>query len=244
MFHKFLYRALPLLICSQLFNPLVSDTIFVTSTDGSFADGSLSNAILAANDGDVIDCSPIAGETIALTTPLPAIGHTFTSPTSSLTILGEGVTIDGGDTHAIFSLAYGSADISGFTIQNGLSQGGSGGSGYTGGGGGTGGGGALYVHADTTMTISTMNLTDNQAIGGAGGAGNSTGGSGGGGGGFGGGRGGIAISTGTSAGSGGGGGGNNGGTGGGRDGGVGIPNSFTNFAGAGGGGEVPGFIGA
>ena len=38
----------------------------------------------------------------------------------------------------------------------------------TGGGGGTAGGGALYIHSGTTMTISTISLNNNQAIGGAG----------------------------------------------------------------------------
>ncbi len=241
MFHSVLHTGLLLFICCHI--PLPSATILVTTTD-SYSDGSLPSAILAANDGDIIDCSPIAGETIFLSPAMPAIGHNFTSSSSSITIQGAGVILDGGGNRSAFSLAYGRASINGFTIQNGLSAGGEGGFGFTGGGGGTGGGGALYVHAGTIMTISTMALIDNQAVGGAGGAGNSTGGSGGGGGGFGGGHGGFAIATGSGAGSGGGGGGNNGGASGGRDGGIGIPNSFSNFAGAGGGGEVPGTTGA
>lgn len=244
MLHKFLQKRCVFFICSQLllFSDLFPVTIEVTSTDSAYDTvGSLGAAILAAVDGTtVIDCSPIAGQTIDIGRLFPVIGGNFTLPTSSITILGSGVTIDGGGSHAVFSLAQGSATISNLTIQNGLSQGGNGGLGLTGGGGGTGGGGALYILSGTTMTISAVSLMSNQAIGGAGGESNSTGGSGGGGGGFGGGAGGRAIATGASTGSAGGGGGNNGGVGGGRDGGAGSPNTFSNYAGAGGGGETPG----
>jgi uncharacterized protein with beta-barrel porin domain len=214
-----------------LSGPLSADIIQVTNNDGGLADGSLNAALQLAGAGDIIDCSPIAGQTINVSAVLPALGP-------SLTIVGSGVTIDGGSSLPVFSLAQGSATITDFNIQNGLSQGGNGGSGLTGGGGGTGGGGALYIHSGTTMTISALSLNNNQAIGGAGGAGNLTGGSGGGGGGFHGGSGGTAINTGASAGSGGGGGGNSGGAHGGILG-AGSPNAFPNFAGGGGGGEIP-----
>ena len=222
-------------------NPLFSATIPVTNTDTSYeTPGSLGAAIYLAEDGDIIDCALIAGQTIAFTErPLPAIGMNFTSSTSSLTILGSGVTIDGGSAVTVFSLALGSATIIDFTIQNGLSKGGNGGFGLTGGGGGTGGGGALYIHSGSTVTISGMSLNNNQAIGGSGGDGNASGGSGGGGGGYGGGTGGFAAATGSTAGSGAGGGGNSGGASGGRDGGNGSPNTFSNLAGAGGGGARP-----
>ncbi len=245
MFHKFSNRFPAFLICSHFLvpigNPLFSVTIPVTSTDSSYGTpGSLGAALYSAEDGDVIDCSPIAGQMISLTgNPLPPIGINFTSSTSSLTILGSGVTIDGGGAVTVFSFPLGSATITDFTIQNGLSKGGGGGSGLNGGGGGTGGGGALYVHSGATMTISATSLNNNQAIGGNGGAGNPSGGAGGGGGGYGGGAGGHAADSGSGAGSGGGGGGNSGGASGGRDGGAGSPNTFSNLAGAGGGGERP-----
>ena len=143
--------------CLILFQRVHADIIEVTNNDGGLADGTLNAALQQAGDGDIIDCSPIAGQTISLSTHLPAI-------VPSLTILGSGVTIDGGSTFPVFSLAQGSATITDFIIQNGLSQGGAGGSGLTGGGGGTGGGGALYVHSGTTMTISTISLTNNQAV--------------------------------------------------------------------------------
>jgi hypothetical protein len=229
MFQKFSKRGAALFIWIQsLFaigNPLFSVTIPVTSTDSFYGtSGTLGAALYSAEDGDVIDCSPIAGQMISfIGNPLPAIGINFTSSTSSLTILGSGVIIDGGSAVTVFSLAQGSATITDFTIQNGLSTGGGGGLGITGGGGGTGGGGALYVHSGTTMIISAISLNNNQAIGGHGGAGDSSGGSGAGGGGYGGGAGGFATTAGSTAGSGGGGGGNSGGTAGGRDGGLDRP---------------------
>jgi uncharacterized protein with beta-barrel porin domain len=240
-----------LLLLSFVFSsPLLATTYPVTSTDGGSNDpGSLGVAIQMAGDGDTIDCSPIAGQTIFVSSQrISAMGFNLTSPTSSFTILGSGVIIDGGGTFPAFSLGQGSVIISDLTVQNCLSKGGSGapaggGAALTGGGGGTGGGGALYVHAGTTLIISAVSLINNQAIGGAGGNG-TTGGSGGGGGGYGGGAGGFALNTGVNAGSGGGGGGNNGGTSGGRDGGVASPNTFSNLAGAGGGGERPGVTGA
>jgi hypothetical protein len=82
-------------------NPLFCDTILVTNTNSGFGPGSLGAALFEAGDGSIIDCSPIAGQTISISTPLPAIGFNFTSPTSSLMILGSGVTIDGGATHSI-----------------------------------------------------------------------------------------------------------------------------------------------
>ena len=132
---------------------LLATVIQVTNNAGDSSDGSLGAAILQAGDGDIIDRSPIAGQTIGIGLQFPAMGNNLTSPTATLTILGSGVTIDGGGSRPAFSLANGSAIITDFIIQNGLSQGGQGGSGKTGGGGGTGGGGALYIHSGTTMTI-------------------------------------------------------------------------------------------
>ena len=258
MFRKFPKRLPTFLIASRLLfcviimnlfpSLLHAVTIEVTSTDdGPGSINSLYSALSIAQDGDIIDCSPIAGQTIFVSSALPAIRFNSTSPNPTLTILGSGVTIDGGSVtdissaRPVFSLGQGCAIISDFTIQNTVSQGSAGGAGEHGGGGGTGGGGALYVHSGTTMTISTLTLNNNQAIGGTGGDGASSGGGGGGGGGFGGGHGGNGNRT-THIGSGGGGGGNNGGTNGGNAGSVGSLNSFPNLAGAGGGGELPNII--
>lgn len=219
-------------------NLLHATTIQVTNNAGDETDGSLNAAIVLAQNGDTIDCSPIAGQTISLSRALPAIGHGSESSTPTLTILGNNIVIDGGNSHPAFCLGQGSVTISDVTIQNGLSKGGNGGSGQTGGGGGTGGGGALYVHSGTTMTISSVDMNNNQAVGGNGGTANLVGGSGGGAGGFGGGNGGVGHVV-SGSGGGGGGGGSNGGVTGGTCRGVGVPNTFTNYGGAGGGGGKP-----
>lgn len=212
--------------------------IYVTNNSGDYGiPGSLGDALLNSVDGCIIDCSPISGQTIDLSKPMPAIGRSHTTPAiGSLTLLGSGVTIDGGG----FSIAQGSdISITNFIIKNGTSRGGHGGPGNAGGGGGTGGGGALYVHSGTTVSISAISFSGNQAIGGDGGYGvHGVGGGGGGGGGFGGGSAGSAAQVlYASSGASGGGGGNNGGAIGGvaTNGGAGSPNTFTNFAGAGGG---------
>lgn len=167
---------------------LQAATVSVTSTANTNTTGTLPYALLNANNGDTIDLTPIAGQTILLNSPLPAI-------TKSYTIQGAGSIIDGASTYQGLSVAFGSPIIQNLTIQNAVSQGGNGGSAQCGGGGGVGGGGALYVHTGNTVTINTMSLNNNQAIGGAGGngifLGSNSDQSGGGGGGFGGGDGGT-----------------------------------------------------
>src|ERR1700733_9923018 len=124
MFCKFSKRFSAFFIWSQILfaigNPLFSVTIPVTSTDSFYGNpGTLGAALYSAEDGDVIDCSPIAGQMISfIGAPLPAIGINFTSSTSSLTILGRGVIIDGGSAVTVFSLAQGSVAMTDFTIQN------------------------------------------------------------------------------------------------------------------------------
>lgn len=168
--------------------------------------GTLPYWLLNANSGDIIDCSSIAGQSISLTSSLPAI-------TQNLTINGAGITINGVNSYQAFQVASGNVTIDNVKIKNAISKGGDGGDGYSGGGGGVGGGGALYVHGGTSVTLSASSLTNNTAQGGNGGSADSNGNAGGGGGGgFGGGNGGdcmFLVSTG-----GGGGGHSNGGNGG------------------------------
>lgn len=207
-----------------------------TSNDASLV-GTLPYWLINASDGDTIDCSVIAGQSITLTTSLPAI-------TKSYTINGAGITINGANTYQAFQAASGTTIINNVNVQNALSQGGKGGDGYSGGGGAVGGGGALYIHGGASLTLRASNLLNNVAKGGDGGAATNIGNAGaGGGGGFGGGVGGDCvnlISTG-----GGGGGHSNGGSGGSqlsKNGGNGI------YFGGGGGGAginsvVPGGVG-
>ncbi|MEI8365809.1 MAG: autotransporter domain-containing protein [Parachlamydiaceae bacterium] len=179
----------------------------VTSASDSNNSGTLTYAIINAQNSDTIDCSAINGQTVVLNRSLPAL-------TQSVNILGSGITINGQNLWQAFSVAQGTVSINDVTVTNAISKGGDGGgAGYGGGGGGVGGGGAIYIQSGASLVLSTSALVNNQAIGGNGGSSTSgTGTSGGGGGGFGGGNGGSSPD-GTPA-SGGGGGHSNGGPGG------------------------------
>lgn len=177
-----------------------AETRVVNSTSNdAITVGTLPYWILNANDGDVIDCDLIAGETLYLTSSLPAI-------TKSYSINGAGITIDGDNFYQAFQIASGNVVINDVNIIQAMSKGGDGGSGYSGGGGGVGGGGALYVHGGTSVILNASNLTNNIAQGGNGGDATFNGNAGaGGGGGFGGGTGGNSVNPGASTGGGGGG---------------------------------------
>jgi hypothetical protein len=110
----------------------------VTSTSNDpVTVGTLPYWLLNAGDGDIIDCSSVAGQTITLTSSLPAI-------TKSYTINGAGIIIDGAGSYQAFQVASGTVGISNVTVQNALSKGGDGGDGYSGGGGAVGVG-ALFT---------------------------------------------------------------------------------------------------
>lgn len=214
-------------------NPAWAVTRIVNSTSNDANTvGTLPYWLLNASDGDIIDCTPIAGQTITLTSSLPAV-------TSSYVVNGAGITINGDNTYQAFQVASGAVSFNNINIQNALSKGGNGGSGYSGAGGGVGGGGALYLHSGTTVTLSTSHLLNNIARGGDGGSADNIGnGGGGGGGGFGGGDGGSSImivSTG-----GGGGGHSNGGRGGSNNAVNGSDGIY--FGGGGGGAGINSFI--
>ena len=221
--------------------PLSPVTYSVTTTSNDpLNTHSLPYALINAIGGDTIDCTPIAGQTITLTSSLPAAGGS-SDPYSKtpLLIKGAGVTLDGSSNlYQAFSVTQGNVVIQNFTVQNTISKGGDGGVGLTGGGGGTGGGGALYVHKGATVTLNATPLLNNKAQGGDGGDGISTYlGSGGGGGGFGGGNGGSVVMSGTgSNSSGGGGGGNSNGGNGGDESSVGADGVY--WGGGGGGGST------
>lgn len=180
--------------------------VVVSTSNDPNTSGTLPYWLLNADSGDTIDCGAIAGQQITLTTALPAI-------TKSYTIDGAGITIDGAGTNQAFQVASGTVAINTITVQNALSKGGEGGSGYSGGGGAVGGGGALYIHGGTSVTLTASSLINNSAQGGNGGSANDNGNAGGGGGGgFGGGNGGSSLINVTTGG--GGGGHSNGGNGG------------------------------
>ncbi|MGL5134640.1 MAG: Calx-beta domain-containing protein, partial [Planktothrix sp.] len=100
----------------------------------------------------------------------------------SLSIIGNGNTIDAGNNSQIFRIVNGTIVLSDLTLQNGRAIGGDG---ITGGGGGLGAGGALYLEGGN-VTVENITFNNNQAIGGnspngaGGGGGSGNGGNGGG----------------------------------------------------------------
>lgn len=209
--------------CNLIFSSLTLMTIFATDfalgidvsttadngSDSSPTAGSLRAAIIQVNTVgtgvQTIDCTPIAGGTINLAAPLPAIALSTSSDTVTIQNSGATVTVNGGGSKPIFSIAQGDISVANLSLQNGFSKGGDGGDGIVPGGGGAGGGGALYVHHTGSVTLSSVAFSNNMAQGGNGGSYNGAGGAGGGGGGYGGGNGGSAtVAVGRSGGGGGG----------------------------------------
>ena len=88
-----------------------------TSNDANII-GTLPYWLLNADDGDVIDCNAIAGQSITLTSSLPAI-------TKSYTINGAGIAINGDNVYQAFQVASGTVVINNVSVQNSLSKGGS-----------------------------------------------------------------------------------------------------------------------
>ncbi len=177
----------------------------------------LRNAISSANAGGDSAIN-ITGD-ITLTQSLPMI-------TTSVTVAGNGHTIDADDKGRVFFIQAGTATISDVTVNNARAQGGNGGGAGSaaGGGGGLGAGAAIFVDSTADASLSNVTLGDAAALGGSGGTG-TNGVSGGGGGGLGGDGGAAAYG-------GGGGGGGYEGTGG--------NTSSNDFGGGGGGGEFGG----
>ncbi len=231
-----------------------------SASDGSGTTGSLRYCLtqMLTTSTDASDTVTFnAGlANITLTTgALPILSNAqMAGANKSITITGNGNTIDGNSTNQAFFISSSSASsltaaptgtitvsITGLTLQNCKSTGGSStNAGTTGGGGALGGGGAIFVSDSGALTISNVTLSTNSAVGGTGATGSSTVGGGSGGGGFGGGTGGRASTTALSSGGGGGGfrssGGNTSAVGGGNAGGGGNLFGGSGFA-AGGSGQ-------
>ncbi len=108
---------------------------------------------------------------ITLTSALPLIGNTGENRT--LTIIGNGFTIDGQGTNRIFFVNSGTVTIQNTTLMNGNATGGRGGNtdirGGGAGGGGMGAGGAVFVRSGSSLVLDGVAMTGNSAVGGAGG---------------------------------------------------------------------------
>ena len=183
----------------------------------------LRNAIFASNGGGDSNINVTAN--ITLTQSLPMI-------TASVTVTGNGNTIDANNAGRAFFVQGGTAAISNLTINNAVANGGAGGSGGGGGGGGLGAGAAVFVNSGAAASLTNVTVGNASATGGAGGTGNASGGGGGGGG--------LGGAGGTASGGGGAGGGGYAGTGGasatGANGGGGGAGEFSTGGSASGGG--------
>lgn len=145
------------------------------SSSGTGTSGNLSYCLTQATNGDAIDLSSIANQTISLSSSLPQISQ-------SISIAGSNVTIDGNSNHQGFVVTSGNVSIQNLTIQNAQSLGGSGGNingTFAGGGGGAGAGagGGIFIGPGTSVVLETLSLTSNTAQGGVGGSGLTSGGS-------------------------------------------------------------------
>ena len=158
----------------------------VPSTDFTVTNETELNDVLAgidqggahavANTAYTITLAPANG-TFALTSDLDAINL---AAGSSLTIVGNGSTVDGqGDQRGFFVL-QGDVTLQNMTIANAVAQGGAGGSGSFAGGGGAGLGGGLFVAGANIVngvqittggnaTLDNVAFINDKALGGAGG---------------------------------------------------------------------------
>ena len=98
-----IFKTVDLLVLLVASSCVTAATRAVTSTSNDPVTlGTLPFWLLNAGDGDIIDCSSIAGQTITLTASLPAI-------TKSYTIEGAGITIDGAGSYQAFQVASGTS---------------------------------------------------------------------------------------------------------------------------------------
>ncbi len=104
----------------------------------------------------------------ALAAPADLFGINLHS-SASLTIDGQGHTLNGAGAYRGFFAYAGSVTIQNLAIDNALARGGNGGGGYFAGGGGAGLGGGLFVGTGAQVTLSGVTFSGDQAQGGNGG---------------------------------------------------------------------------
>lgn len=137
-------------------------SLSVTSANDSGV-GTLRQALADVCPGGTISLAPIAGQTIALSPG--ATGYNFGGRlyiAGDVTILGAGVTVNGGGNTRIFFIQGGTVTLQNLTLAGGL---GLGGSSQTG-GSAAGMGGAIFQNSGN-LTLSGVTLNNNAAIGGA-----------------------------------------------------------------------------
>jgi len=111
-----------------------------------------------------------AGDTIEITADF-YLGQTLPSLNHSVTIKGNGHTLNGADTYRGFTVYGGNVVIQDLTLRDMLAKGGSGGTDAKGGagGGGLGAGGALFIRSGAQVTLADVSFLSNIASGGNGG---------------------------------------------------------------------------
>ncbi len=127
--------------------------------------GSASDLVSALT---TVDNNPSTSYTINLTSDVTLTGATTLpaiTSSSTVTVTGNGHTLDGSNVQRGLLVYSGTVSVSNLTIQNAVAQGGNGGAG---GGGGMGAGGALFVANGANVTVSNVTLSNNQANGGSG----------------------------------------------------------------------------
>jgi autotransporter-associated beta strand protein len=162
---------------------LPSTVVYTVTTEAQLQaaiENANANAAGVANYQIVIG-SAGAPATINLTSDLPLIAL---AGGSTLTIDGNGSTIDGQGTYRGLFADSGSTTVDNLNIDDTKAQGGAGGSAGGGaGGGGAGLGGGLFVGGGASVDLNNVNFANTSAVGGAGGLGGVSGGGAGGGGG-------------------------------------------------------------
>src|ERR1700746_3617410 len=118
----------------------------------------LRSAIFAANSGGDSNINVTAN--ITLTQSLPMI-------TGSVTVTGNGNTLDANNAGRAFFVQSGTAAISNLTINNAVARGGAGGTASGGGGGGgLGAGAAVFVNSGAAASLTNVTVGNASATGG------------------------------------------------------------------------------
>ena len=141
-----------LTLCPALAGRAWAADFFVTNGNDSGA-GSLRQAIFdsnAAGGSNTITINSGVG-TVTLSQSLPMI-------TASVTVTGNGNTLDANNAGRAFFVQAGTTAISNLTINNAVAQGGAGASVIGGGGGGLGAGAAVFVNAGAAASLTDVTV--------------------------------------------------------------------------------------
>ncbi len=112
-----------------------------------------------------IDAAPTSSDRIIIANSFTMSQQVLAiTTTGSLTVVGNGNTINGNGAYRPFFVESGNVSLQNLTINNAQAHGGNGA------GGGMGAGAAVFVDSTAHLTISNVNFTNNAAIGGSGGA--------------------------------------------------------------------------